>query len=1009
MSDNDLYPRYIARQEGRVIEEQVAIVRADGRSRAVLLYGAGGVGKTSLVRGLAREAGSDDGVVWLDPVDMDDPEYWLLSNLERKFVEELDPQHHYFGPYLDYLSHLPLSARPRLGRDTVVSHLGRIKRVFVDCYAEFVRQHRVTIVMTFDTVETIRGVYPLYTLTQWMKALPATLFILSGRPQLRDRDRGDRIRSELTDPHQPIDIKTVELGEFSWEEADAYLSGSNVAGDLRPDEHKKLLLLTQGHPLWLAFAISYVDERGIPEEAEDQLSTIEQQVPYHQNMTSEGRQRHEAFKRRLVTPYQEVDFWHEAIKRLAVVRQSVSQEAWRQLMDDRGLPDTAPDLNQAWQQLLETPWIRTRANGRYVTLHDAVAEELAQRIIPLHDRDQQWRRYLWARAADIYGRLTKESEPGLTNSLNALDGRLQRLEEQLRLGAEADRSLAGMTLEEQGEERDSIQEVARLDAQKRELDQFRAVSLYYRMLCDFVGGTGQFLTLFEEAKRQQDVFFLDRLALEMQRFLPGTVPSYALDDVIRIVLEEFGDWLRSDGKSQYLAIGLNIADYLIDNERSELAIGLLNGLPDTVAAVAGDRQRCRLSILKGNAYMRIPDQVATGLTYFNQALSDAKQSSDPHRLAADALKETGFYYRNSGLWLEADKSYQAARDEISSDLYLHDLDADHEDMASIQTNWAYLKGLRGDYREGSSLVESAINVRRRLGLRQQEGISWSVCGEVHRYDRQFQKAWDAFLIAEGIFQGQRNWSWLGNIYQQQAICLFQARQYRIPIVLDPEPRPDSRSADQARMDTMEQARRRIIWSLDICRYQNLRAYPSALNRAGRILGETAFETGLHYLREGIDWAQRLSDGWFWFANLVEYAELSYRAYATTGERSYREDIDRQAGAVWTAAARYSFPDLEGRWILLQGHLAIHDAVTAGDPSGLGAALENYTKGFQLMAQGYVGSSGAPALPREFDKFKVLYSRLPSDVRSRWRREFRRSWSGPGHGATQLLARLEELY
>ena len=28
---------------------------------------------------------------------------------------------------------------------------------------------------------------------------------------------------------------------------------------------------------------------------------------------------------------------------------------------------------------------------RYVTLHDAVAEELAQRVIALHDQGKQWR------------------------------------------------------------------------------------------------------------------------------------------------------------------------------------------------------------------------------------------------------------------------------------------------------------------------------------------------------------------------------------------------------------------------------------------------------------------------------------------------------------------------------------------------------------------------------------------------------------------------------------------
>jgi hypothetical protein len=35
-------------------------------------------------------------------------------------------------------------------------------------------------------------------------------------------------------------------------------------------------------------------------------------------------------------------------------------------------------------------------------------------------------------------------------------------------------------------------------------------------------------------------------------------------------------------------------------------------------------------------------------------------------------------------------------------------DTDREEMASIQTNWAYGKGLGGSYRDGSNLVGSAI-------------------------------------------------------------------------------------------------------------------------------------------------------------------------------------------------------------------------------------------------------------------------------------------------------------
>ena len=32
--------------------------------------------------------------------------------------------------------------------------------------------------------------------------------------------------------------------------------------------------------------------------------------------------------RRLLAPYQETDFWHEALKRLAAVRQGVNEPMW---------------------------------------------------------------------------------------------------------------------------------------------------------------------------------------------------------------------------------------------------------------------------------------------------------------------------------------------------------------------------------------------------------------------------------------------------------------------------------------------------------------------------------------------------------------------------------------------------------------------------------------------------------------------------------------------------------
>ena len=256
---------------------------------------------------------------------------------------------------------------------------------------------------------------------------------------------------------------------------------------------------------------------------------------------------------------------------------------------------------------------------------------------------------------------------------------------------------------------------------------------------------------------------------------------------------------------------------------------MLERLPEEIAT---PYQSYRLSILRGNAYMRISGMVKRGLQHFQQALVEAKalESPDRHQLIAKAYKELGFYYRNEGLWEEADEAYNQARDAISKNLVTRNSDEDREEMASIQTNWAYVKGLSGSYRDGTNLVESAITVHHKLKKYQEEGISWSVCGEVYRYERRFQKAWNAYAEAEQIFQGQRNWSWLALLYQQQAICLFQATQDGINLAPAGDP--------------IEQAKHLITLALDICRDQTVRGYPSALNRAGRIYGKEDIDTGL---------------------------------------------------------------------------------------------------------------------------------------------------------------------
>lgn len=987
MSDNVLFPGHIRREEEQQILKAAEDVNADRKTRALVLYGPGGIGKTSMVRELARSRITDKSAIWIDPIDVDDTDYWLLSNLERRIVGQLDPEGRYFSDYLKDVSELPIYTRADIGYDAIVSHLGRIKGIFVDCYNNMIRESGKSVVIAFDTVEAIRGTYLLLTLTQWMKTLEATLFILSGRPVSDDHDGPDPILSELNDPHQRIPVTTICLGAFTEANAYDYLDRSSIAIGLTNEEKSKLVLLTRGHPLWLAFTISYLQEKGIPEEAGNELSDIRRIMPFDDQMTPAGQRLYDAFRARLVAPYREADFWHEADKRLAVAREGVNRSIWGQLISDLPPEEFQADSDVIWQQLLRRPWIRPRANGRYVTLHDAVAEELAQRIIPLHDQDQQWRRGLWRRMALIHDQLIEEPEREFIQLRAAFEGKLREIDEDACPPDERDRPATGSVL---------IQEAAELDVRKRDLDRFKADGFYYHLLSGFPQGSQRFLELFGQAKREHDVLFRDLLALEMQLFLPGKTDPYAFNDIIREVTREFHDWLPENAQT-YIDIGIDMADYLIEKEQPRAAVELIDRLPTGEADLP---QRFRLNILQGNAYMRIPGYVQAALPPFRRAVALADEfdagSGERQKNLAEAHKELGFYYRNRGFRKDADTAYRQARQAISEALSIRHLAEDRAELASIQTNWAYVKGLAGLFQEGVNLVESAIAVRHSLGRHQEEGLSWGVIGEIYRFERRFEKAWEAYSTAERIFERGWNWYWLGLNYQKQAICLFQAIDDGIRLGPSGDP--------------LAEAKRLITRSLDICRDAAVRGYPSALNRAGRIFGAEDCDIGLGYLVESIEQAQRLADGWYWFAGLVEYAELSYRAWVKTGRDGYRNQIQARTDDIKQAISEYHFPDLRGRWNVVLGHLALHDWEVAGDAGSLSAALRNYKEGFEaIAAEGHAGSSGPSVIPTAFKTFGDLFRRLPADVRAEWYEELRRAWLRQEKASTLLLPRLEELY
>jgi tetratricopeptide (TPR) repeat protein len=970
IAKENLFPAYIPRRkEEQFILDMAAAVHVDGQSRAILFYGPGGAGKTSILRHLAQTS-PKNGFVWLDPVDADDSEYWLLANLGLKIASELDKEGKYFREYFENLSKLSILEQKQIGHETIVSHLRQRYDIFLQAYENYVKNTGKIPILILDTIETVRGTDFLFEVIQTIKYLPQTLFILAGRPP---RDGEELITKELSNPYKPLPYFPLEVSNFTKEEAITYFKQSKIADAINEDEMDRLARLTQGHPLWLALTVFYLDYEGMPDEAK-KLSLTELTNSETQ-MTRKTDTPKADFITSLLSSYSEDDFWNESIRRLSVLRRRVNKDIWKELMHDLALPDDISSWDDAWEKLLSLPWVRPRINNKYVTLHDALAEELAKRVIPLRDKDRQWRNELWNTAAKIYEKLVDK-----------------RLSEITRQKDELDEDYKRKKLHEAGEE--LVHRSTELEVNTRELHQLIVTYYYYQLLSNYEAGANKLGTEFERITDEHDFRLGQLLWVEIQRFIAGESATDPLEPIIKPKIDELRSWFLSQGDLRFKLLS-NIADYLVNagyhhraEELSDYLIKEFQGAPS---------KEYKAYIIRGNARMHTSGQSKLAKEDFEYALKLTENNELKDR-AGEAHKELGYYFRHMGHLDLADRAY---RNAINNTF-------DPVERASIQANWSYIKGLRGDYPKALELIRTSLNVRRNRNLAQEVAMALSVKGEIHRYMQEFQEAWQSFEEAENIFKRLGLWPWLGQIYQQQAVCRFQEWELH-------------KEVHQTEINSLfQEAQTLSLRALDICNDWNRRALPSALNRAGRIFAIIDTKRGLDYLDDGRKRADEVGDGWFLFANIIELAELSYRDFVKSGDNEYRLRIESLAPDVAKVSSEYNFTDLRGRWELLRGHIVLNDGLnssTEGERQKcFSQALDRYKKGFPLVAKGFVGSHGLRALRKEFNNFNNLFSKLPHDIRLKWCDDLRLAWSTESLGyiedpdqADYLQSHITEIY
>ena len=944
------------------IQDAIFVARRQRENQVVLLYGKGGDGKTYFVRELPNEV-SDPDLAWVGPYDIDDAEYWLLPNLESEIAEKLDPERRFFAPYFDYQSKLPAVETTKIEFETLVGYSRQGERIFFDCYHRFVDESRQIPVLILDTLEAIRGLDFLPRLVRWMKGMKGTVFILASRPMFI-QGAEDPLLIELKAAPTALPCHIVKLEHFTEQESNEYLTQSAVGAALSEDHRRAIIDLCDGSPLWLAMTVNYLSQNEVPQE----VSTW----PDKDAITAEYLR--DDFLRRLTVPYRGSDFWAAAVKYLGVVRRRVSLQVWRRLMTNRTFPDGITTWEEAWGRLKALPWIRTRANENYVTLHDAVAEALAQRVIPLDDKDHSWRKALWDAAARTYWEL---------------------VEQEMRALEDARRQLNAVMETRRDAPPDLIREFIKLSVKTTDYYLLVSTAFYYLMLSDREAGIKKFVELFEDSYSSHAYRLIELLWLELQRFLPGEQTFDPLDDIIKPELTRFQAWYKAHPDNQY-EVESRMARYLTPKGVAS-ATEAVKRLTNLLEVNYHNESRVYpLLILRANARLRVPPGAVLARQDFITACDLAKKETAPDKVKknlGDSLKELGYFHRCTGDWGAARLAYREALEATPV--------SNLENRAAIQSQFAYVQALRGRHQEAQEMVESALKVRRKFGDKLYIGLALSVRGEVSRYQCRFNEAMDSYDEAESIFIDLARNPWLGVIRQEMAICLFQAARAKEVV---------RRFSHYNEM--FVKAQDLILESIAICRDSNIRNLPLALNRGGRIFGGHDLERGLEYLKEGIDVAGEVADDMFHLANLIELATLSFSAWERTRDPQYLQVIESRTDEINQACDDTDFFGLEGRWEVLRGHIKFSKALATNglrDQHGLfGEALSLYESGYPKIAKGYQGAYGIIVLHEQMEKLDELMRKLPETERERWLTEIDNAWRNLPPEEKDMVATLNSM-
>ena len=944
MLETGFFPKYTPREkEQEKVRSALSFVRDTGNTKFLLLYGVGGTGKTYFVRNLPDSL-SVSRVQWVAPIDLDDVEFWSLLNLKTKVAQCLGK--HYFKTYFEFLSQYKRVEEFSEGDKRYFEQ--KENSIFLEGYKNFLKNSGLIPALAIDTVEAVRGISVARSLIDWLVQLPSTLIILSGRPYAKTEE--DTVTVSLKQyPH--IKSEKIVLRGFTKEESQLYLHASGVSAGLKnyPEELDKLVFLSQGHPLWLALIVYYLQQEGIPQELSkytvDELRTL-----------PENSIEFDAFVREILVPYRHRNFWHEAVLRLSILRQRMSKDVWVQIMSDVPLPKEISDWDVAWKHFLTFPWVRERASRQYITLHDAFSEELAKRYIPQADMSDEWRVELWRAIANIYRDLIIREDSVFQKEVPQVES-----DELVDVSRKISKAIE--------------REILSSDNYLRQI-----IYLHYQMLADYKQGIKLFVKLAETARGRNQSLFAEFLTLEIQRFLPEHNLSI-LEDVENKRVKIIGENLQKD-----------IANlFLVCHELAELNLflGRFETTKDVFSKVEKYFENApnhQVDILIWLFTGTWRNNLEEGISYLYRAIDVVEKDEQLRMRLAEIQYLIGFAYRNQHLlskakqWLENAAKTSRAQSQART-------------LAKTLNLLGYIYHVVGDVGKASPTVMQAIELQQHILNSYQDKflpeyretkiyLAWSynTLGEINRYRGKLSAAQSHYEKAEHLFSEAQ-------YYEGKAIALQALSDTRRRIALAIQRRGDIEKSKQY-WDKTEVS---IHESLRLYKEHYLdRELETAYRRYGRFLhAQGKFDEAKVNFKKGLAEAKSKRNTWEIIENAQELAFLA----AELGNDKEFASWEKEAN-FWLNQEREEIGEQIEQWNVFPALLKIARGCLFFSQGKHGLALETYMEGYIELA--YIDGYGVALYEAHRDRlFRNLQKLLSMAERRQWLVSIKETWEAKG--------------